>query len=125
MKNDQKQATRLKALRENADLSQREAAEALGIAVLTYQRYEYGEREIPSGIVVKMAELFGVSCDCVLGITEGVEYEVHFSNADAISHMDKTEYHIFRACKLLTEKGKELLLEIAEALLSSNKYRDE
>lgn len=54
---------RLKQLRELNNMSQREAAEAIGCTQGNYSRYENGEREPSTELLIKMAEAFGVSVD--------------------------------------------------------------
>ncbi len=60
-------AKRLYALRKSKNLRQIDVAEALGIALITYQRYEADEREPNAPTVVAMADLFGVTTDYLLG----------------------------------------------------------
>lgn len=54
---------RIKDLREDHDWTQVEVAKALGMYTTTYVRYEKGEREIPFGIAIQIAKLYGVSLD--------------------------------------------------------------
>ena len=61
--------SRIRDLREDADLSQREISEILHMHKTTYARYETGEREIPLNIAVLIAKHYGVSLDYVAGLT--------------------------------------------------------
>jgi len=61
---------RLKQLRELNNMSQREAAEAIGCTQGNYSRYENGEREPSTELLIKMAEAFGVSVDYLIGKSE-------------------------------------------------------
>ena len=63
-------ATRMRALRKTAGLSQADAAKKLDIALPTYCRYEYGQREPSPTTLVKMAKLYQVSTDYLLGLTD-------------------------------------------------------
>ena len=54
-------------LRTERNLLQKDVAEAVGIALHTYQRYEYGEREPQLSNLVKLADLFDVSLDELVG----------------------------------------------------------
>lgn len=60
---------RLKELREDNDLTQKEIAKTIGCATFTYQRYEYGEQLIPIDKLIKLAYYYNVSTDYILGIT--------------------------------------------------------
>lgn len=59
----------LKALREDAGLSQTALSEALGVAQTSIGNYERGERVPDSEILEKYADYFGVSTDYLLGRT--------------------------------------------------------
>ncbi len=60
---------RLKDLREDKDLVQKEVAAYLGIDQRVYSNYETGKREIPTRFVVKLAKLYGTSTDYILNLT--------------------------------------------------------
>lgn len=61
---------RIKDLREDRDLSQEQVAEYLGMKQPQYSRYERGLRDIPTDILIKLAELYGTSTDFILGLTD-------------------------------------------------------
>lgn len=61
---------RLRDMREDKDLRQREIAEILNVSQTTYSRYESGELDIPSAALIKLADFYGVSVDYVLGRTD-------------------------------------------------------
>ena len=65
-----KAANRIKELREASGLSQQKFADALGISYASAQRYEYGQRDIPGDVLLKMVSLFGVSSDYILGASD-------------------------------------------------------
>ena len=58
---------RIRDLREDADLSQRQLAEILHMHKTTYARYESGEREIPLNIAILLAKYYRVSLDYLAG----------------------------------------------------------
>ena len=60
---------RLKDLREDADLKQKELAEYLHIKQNTYSQYENGQRELPIDILIKLSKYYNVSTDYILGLT--------------------------------------------------------
>ena len=61
---------RIYDLREDRDYTQKKVAEYLGMHPNVYRRYEKGIREIPVWAVIKLAELYGVSTDYILGLTD-------------------------------------------------------
>ncbi len=60
---------RLKDLREDNDLPQKQVAAYLGIDQRVYSNYEIGKREIPTRFVVALAKLYGTSTDYILNLT--------------------------------------------------------
>lgn len=60
---------RLKDLREDRDLVQKEVAAILGIDQRVYSNYETGKREIPTRFVVQLADFYHTSTDYILGRT--------------------------------------------------------
>lgn len=61
---------RLLSLRLNRRLSQGAVAEAAEITTRTYQRYEAGEREPNASVLIRMADLYGVTIDYLVGRTD-------------------------------------------------------
>lgn len=61
---------RLEDLRTDSDLTQVDIADYLNMNREVYRRYEKGIREIPVWAVIKLAELYGVSTDYLLGLTD-------------------------------------------------------
>ena len=57
---------RLRELREDHDLTQRQMAEMLGMPQPQYWRYEQGYRDIPTDILIRIADYFHVSTDYLL-----------------------------------------------------------
>ncbi len=60
---------RLKDLREDKDLKQKEVGAFLGIDQRVYSNYETGKREIPVRFVVQLADFYKTSTDYILGRT--------------------------------------------------------
>lgn len=60
---------RLRDLREDHDMVQKEVAALLGIDQRVYSNYELGKREIPTRYVVRLADLYRTSTDYILGRT--------------------------------------------------------
>ena len=60
---------RLRDLREDRDLVQKEVAALLNIDQRVYSNYEIGKREIPTRFVVRLADFYHTSTDYILGRT--------------------------------------------------------
>ena len=61
---------RIRDLREDNDLKQRELAEYLNCAQVCYSRYELGERDIPTDVLIKLAKFYNTTTDYLLGLTD-------------------------------------------------------
>jgi len=61
---------RLKELREESGLTQKQLADKLGINSVTYLHYEKAQREPPLSLLADMAKFFEVSCDYLLGLED-------------------------------------------------------
>lgn len=61
---------RLKQLRIERGLKLKEVAEKLNVTIRTISRYEDGTREPSVELIVKFCELYEVSADYLLGITD-------------------------------------------------------
>jgi len=61
---------RIRDLRVDRDLNQTEVANFLGMSQTGYSKYETGENDIPTSILIKLAEFYDTSVDYILGITD-------------------------------------------------------
>lgn len=61
---------RIRDLREDRDLKQKEVAEMLNCSQQVYSNYELGQRDIPTDILIKLSRFYGVSTDYILGLTD-------------------------------------------------------
>lgn len=64
---------RLRDLREDHDMVQKEVAAFLVIDQRVYSNYETGKREIPTRFVVSLARLYNTSTDYILGMTDEIK----------------------------------------------------
>lgn len=60
---------RIRDLREDRDLKQRQVAEYLNCSQQVYSNYELGQRDIPTDILIKLSSFYNVSVDYLLGLT--------------------------------------------------------
>ena len=61
---------RLRDLREDADLTQRQVASYLGMSQTGYSKYETGENDIPTQVLIRLAAFYKVSTDYLLGVSD-------------------------------------------------------
>ena len=60
---------RIRDLREDADLNQTQLAKTLGMSQTGYSKYETGENDIPTPILIALARFHHTSVDYLLGLT--------------------------------------------------------
>lgn len=60
---------RIRDLREDKDISQAKLAQILGMSQTGYSKYETGENDVPTNILIKLAHYHETSVDYILGLT--------------------------------------------------------
>ena len=60
---------RIRDLREDKDLKQRQVAEFLNCSQQVYSNYELGQRDIPTDVLIRLSTFYNVSVDYLLGLT--------------------------------------------------------
>lgn len=63
---------RIRDLREDADLTQKQVGEAINVPQRTYAYYESGQRMVPPQVLCALADFYGVSVDYILGRTDKI-----------------------------------------------------
>ena len=61
---------RIRELREDKDLLQKELAEYLHCSQVAYSRYELGTRDIPTQVLIDLAKFYNTTTDYILGLTD-------------------------------------------------------
>jgi len=61
---------RIRDLREDRDLTQKQVAKILGMSQTGYSKYETGENDIPTIVLIKLADFYQTSTDYLLGRTD-------------------------------------------------------
>lgn len=61
---------RIRDLREDHDWKQGEVAEKIGVTQTTYSKYELGKINIPVDMLIKLADLYHVSLNYLVGRTD-------------------------------------------------------
>lgn len=98
----------LKEIRNSKGMTQEEVALALGIPKKTYQNYEREVREADSEILCKLADIYHVTVDELIG-RESPEAE--------------GEAELLKMFRKLNANGRARLLEIADDMVLSGKYQ--
>lgn len=66
----EKSYNRIRSLREDNDLTQKKIATILNMSQTGYSKYETGENDIPTKILINLAYYYNTSIDYLLGITD-------------------------------------------------------
>ena len=61
---------RIRELREDKDLLQKDMAKLLNCSQVAYSRYELGLRDIPTDVLITLAKFHNTSVDYILGLTD-------------------------------------------------------
>ena len=61
---------RLRDLREDADMTQAQVAKYLQMSQTGSSKYEPGENDIPTQVLIKLAKLYATSTDYLLGLSD-------------------------------------------------------
>ena len=61
---------RIRDLREDADLTQTQVAQFLGMSQTGYSKYETGENDIPTRVLIELAKFYHTSIDYILCVSD-------------------------------------------------------
>jgi len=67
---------RIRDLREDHDLKQRQLADYLNCSQQVYSNYELGQRDIPTDVLIKLSLMYHVSVDYILGLTDNPKQNI-------------------------------------------------
>lgn len=73
---------RLRDLREDKDLLQKDIASYLNMSQTGYSKYEVGTNDIPTSVLIKLAIYYNTSVDYILGITNEIKPYPRAKNVD-------------------------------------------
>ena len=62
--------SRIRELREDKDMNQTAIAKLLDMSQTGYSKYETGENDIPTAVLIKLAQIHDTSVDYLLGLTK-------------------------------------------------------
>ena len=61
---------RIRDLREDADLTQKQMAQILNCSQQVYSNYELGQRDIPTAVLIELAKYHKTTTDYILGLSD-------------------------------------------------------
>lgn len=64
---------RLRELRQDNDLTQEQVGKLLNMSQTGYNQYEIGRNDIPTKVLIKLADFYGTSIDYLLGVTDEIK----------------------------------------------------
>ena len=108
--------SRIRDLREDADLTQKQVADSLYMHLTQYRRYETGEREIPLSVAIDLSQKYGVSVDYIAGISNSKNQSDQEFTPDEQKYIDR-----FRS---LTDTQKGRIMERIDMLLTAGKTKN-
>ena len=62
--------SRIRSLREDNDLTQKKVAAILNMSQTGYSKYETGENDIPTKILIELSKFYKVTVDYILGLSD-------------------------------------------------------
>lgn len=97
--------SRLKQLRHLTEYRQEDVASMLGVERHALSQYETGTRVPPSDIIARLAEIYGVSTDYILGITGNHQEDDRYIDVTGLSNREIMA--VTALVKVMKEKGNE------------------
>ena len=61
---------RIRDLREDKDLTQKQIDEIINMSQTGYNQYEIGKNDIPTKVLIQLSQFYGTSIDYLLGLTD-------------------------------------------------------
>ncbi len=61
---------RIRELREDKDLTQKQVAKVLNCSQQVYSNYELGQRDIPTDVLIRLCRFYHVSANYILGLSD-------------------------------------------------------
>lgn len=99
---------RIKNLREDKDLTQKQLADILFMQLTQYRRYETGERELPLELAISLSKFYNVPIDYIAGISD----KINTSDTD----LTADEIILIKNFRKLCLQDKKKLIEISKIL---------
>lgn len=106
----------LKELRQKKGVYQKDVAKYLGVDRTTYVKYERGNSEPSNDILIKLADYFNISVDCLLG--RNIKFT---SNKINDFNLNAVEKQIILDYRDLSEQGQYYIRETME--MAKDRYK--
>lgn len=114
----------MKLLRESKKLTKKQVADAIGITERAYITYEYGQRDVSTDTLQKLANFYGVTTDYLLGRETNKQIDYIQQLADE-KGLDSSQRGILAAFCYMDDAGREKLLDSIEKIHNYKKSRRE
>ncbi|EGT3846104.1 helix-turn-helix domain-containing protein [Clostridioides difficile] len=117
---------RIKYLRENMNMSQKELSEKANINTSVMNRIESGERAIRDEELIIFAKIFDVSTDYILGLsdTEKLSIDESYEFIDSLNSDDDIK-ELIKIALSLDDETRDKMLKIARVFVTEkNKHND-
>lgn len=111
---------RLKELRKEKNLTQKELADKINVSKITVLRWENGERQIKTDKAQKLADFFGVSVGYLLGYDNDFEKQIKVEALDNVIKSLETA-HVSLLCKRREAKSFVAGFEVALMIVKTSK----
>lgn len=108
---------RIRDLREDKDLNQKDVAELLNTSSNYYGDYENGKRDIPFERVIILADFYSVSLDYIAGRTND-------KRGLTRSELSDEETTLIKKFRSLSESGKGKILERMDVIFDSEQEQE-
>ena len=105
---------RIKQLREERGMSQVRLSIELGVSQETVSAYEKGKHYPSVQSLIRLSEIFGVSCDYILGLSEQPHHIVY-------NTLDGRDRKLFNDFKTLSSQNQEKVMAYIQVLLDSGR----
>lgn len=109
-------ASRLRYLRENKNVSQKEVAKVIGVTRTAYVKYEKGVSAPPTPKLPPLADYFNVSIDYLLGHKKPTPN----NEKNQTLFVSNEEKILLKNFKSLTKEGQKILKELASFLVTNS-----
>lgn len=110
----------LKLLREQKNLTKKQVADAIEVTERAYITYEYGQRDVSTGTLQKLADFYGVTTDYLLGRPDAKEPADPIASLPTVDEMEKD---LFREWLGLDEASRKAFLDVLRKIVADDQKR--
>lgn len=108
---------RIRDLKEDNDINQKDVAQIIGMSEKQYARYERGETDIPMQAAIKLAKHYQVSLDYIAGLTNE---KTGLTRSD----LPEDETELIKKFRSLTERQRGIIIGRIEAFAEENEEQE-